>query len=60
MYEEWDVMGSSFRKMMDFMVSSVEKYGFWGVLAFSSWPNALFGGFVLQSLCNYSMYILFL
>jgi uncharacterized membrane protein YdjX (TVP38/TMEM64 family) len=34
--------GDAFKKMMDWMIEVVDKYGWWGVFAFSSFPNALF------------------
>ena len=40
MYGEQDF--DAFKKMMDWMIGIVDKYGWWGVFAFSSFPNALF------------------
>jgi membrane protein YqaA with SNARE-associated domain len=44
MYEEQGAGagGDAFKKMMDWMIDIVERYGWWGVFAFSSFPNALF------------------
>jgi membrane protein YqaA with SNARE-associated domain len=37
-----EIDDSSFGKMKQWMIDLVKKYGFWGVVAFSAWPNAFF------------------
>jgi membrane protein YqaA with SNARE-associated domain len=33
---------NSMKKMKEWMISFIHKYEFWGIVAFSSWPNAFF------------------